>query len=139
MWATIWETAKYLLPLLGAGAAWWVRDRRKDAAAAEVAERTVPADVAVKEAGADEARLVYVQREMDVERSFHRQQLADRDAEIARQRAELGHRDQIIARLRDQIEELQARLDGATRQLNSVRDQLDELVEHHPPHDQEPQ
>lgn len=129
MWAPVLETAKYLLPLLGACILWWVRDRRKDAAAAEVAERTVPADIAVKEAGADEARLVYVQREMDLERAFHQRQLADRDAEIERQRAELIHRDHIIGRLRDQVEELQRRLNDALRELNSVRDQLEELVE----------
>lgn len=128
MWLVVWETAKYLLPLIGFSIVWWVRDRRKDRAAAEVAERTIPADVAVKEAGADEARLLYVQREMDLERAFHRSQLVDRDAEIDRQRSELHHRDQTIARLRDQVEELQRRLNDALRELNSVRDQLEELV-----------
>lgn len=132
-WAALWDYGSYALPPLGLLTIWWLRDRRKDAAAAEIAEQTVPAEVGLKETGALEARLVYVQREMDLERVFHRTQLADRDTEIARQRAELDHRDQIIARCRTQIEDLQTRLDGATRQLNSVRDQLEELAGLTPP------
>jgi DNA repair exonuclease SbcCD ATPase subunit len=130
MWATIWETAKYLIPVLGAGGAWWVRDRRKDRAASDVAERTVGAEVAVKEAGADEARLVYVQRATDIERQFHRQAIQDRDDEIERQRAELHHRERIIDHLRIQVEELRQRLADTMRELDSVRDQLAELADH---------
>jgi chromosome segregation ATPase len=128
-WAAVWEAARWLLPVVAAAIAWWVRDRRKDRAAADVAERTVPAEVALKDAGADVARLVYVQKEMDTERSFHRQQIADRDAEIERQRAELAHRDDLIARLRVEAEDLRDRLAEATRQLTSVLARLDELSE----------
>lgn len=126
-WAAGWEVARWVLPAAGAALMWWVRDRRKDRAAAEIAERTVPAEIAIRDTGAGEARLVYIQREMDAERSFHRQQLADRDAEIQRQRSELAHRDELIATLRVEAEDLRDRLAAATRQLSSVMERLDEL------------
>ena len=128
MWDTVWETAKYLIPLIGVVTAWWVRDRRKDRAASDVAERTVESEVMVKEAGAEEARLVYVQRATDIERQFHRQAIQDRDDEIARQREELHHRERIIDHLRIQVEELRTRLADTMRELDSVRDQLEELA-----------
>lgn len=131
-WAAVVEVGRWLFPFALASTAWWIRDRRKDRAAADVAERTVPAEVALKDVGADEARLVYVQREMDAERQFHRQQLADRDTEIERQRAELTHRDALIARLRIEAEDLRDRLAEATRQLASVLARLDELTDHDP-------
>lgn len=127
-WAAFWEVARWALPFAGGAVGWWVRDRRKDRAAADVAERTMPAEVALKDVSADEARLVYVQREMDTERQFHRQQLSDRDVEIARQRGELAHRDQLIANLRVEAEDLRDRLAEATRQLASVLARLDELT-----------
>lgn len=129
-WAALWEIGRWLLPAGGAAMVWWIRDRRKDRAAADVAERTVPAEVALKDVGADEARLVYVQREMDAERQFHRNQIADRDAEIARQRAELEHRDELIAQLRAEAEQLRDQLAHAGRQIASLLERIEQLGQH---------
>ncbi len=142
MWDTIWETAKYLIPLIGAGTAWWVKDRRQDRAAADIAERTVPAEIASREAAAADAGLVFRAREMDSERVFYRQGLGDREAEIERQRvellrreeeidrqrAELDEQDQIIGDLRTQVNDLQKRLTDALTELRIVSEQL-ELLE----------
>jgi septal ring factor EnvC (AmiA/AmiB activator) len=131
--AALWEGIRTVSPfvVLGGGfLTWWLRDRKKDRAAASVAEQTVPADVAVRETGAAEARLVYVQREMDAERQFHRSQLADRDAEIERQRKELSYRDRLIRELRDKVADLETQLEAVTQQLTSVRNQLNELADH---------
>lgn len=133
-WQVVWEVGRTISTVLvGLGLpsliAYFIKDRRRNRAASEVAERTVGPEVDLKETGAADARLVYVQREMDLERQFTRQQIADRDAEIARQRDELSlrdqliaHRDQIIAELRSEIEELQTR-------LTAVRDRLSELTD----------
>jgi septal ring factor EnvC (AmiA/AmiB activator) len=131
--ATVWEAIRTVSPFVVVGGGfltWWLRDRKKDRAAASVAEQTVPADVAVRETGAAEARLVYVQREMDAERHFHQQQLADRDAEIERQRKELSYRDRLIRELRDKVADLETQLEAVTQQLTSVRNQLNELADH---------
>lgn len=114
------------------GIVWYVRDRRKSRAEAAVAERTVGAQVDQADTGAADARLAYVQRQMDLERDFHAHQVADRDAEIHRQRAELAHRDQVIAELREEVADLQRRLAELTVQLSSVHHRLGELAEHHP-------
>lgn len=112
------------------GIVWYFRDRPKSQAEADVAERTTESQVELADTGAAEARLAYVQRQMDMERNFHSQQVADRDAEIARQRGELEHRDQVIAELRSEIDDLQERLTEALDQLSSVRDRVAELADH---------
>lgn len=134
VWHTVWEIGRnasaVIVSTAGPGlVVYFVKDRRRELAATTVAERTIEPDVEMKETGAAEARLVYVQREMDLERQFHQQQLTDRDAVIQRQRSEITyrdqvieHRDQIIAELRGEIEELQ-------RRLTAVRDRLTELTD----------
>lgn len=134
-WQVLWETGRtvsaVVVGLGGPGLiAWFIRDRRKENAATTVAEQTVESEVEIKETGALEARLIYVQREMDLERGFHQQQLADRDAEIERQRAELVRRDERIARLLEQVGHLEGRLADMTREVTSMRDQLTELRDH---------
>jgi uncharacterized protein HemX len=136
-WHVAWETGRTVSAILVALGlpgllVYFVQDRRKNLAAAAVAERTVDSEVELKETGAEEARLVYVQREMDLERQFHREQLADRDKEIDRQRAELARRDDRIASLLQQVAHLEGQLAEVTRQLTSVRNQLNELAEHSP-------
>lgn len=132
-WAAVWELARWVLPVAGAAVLWWVRDRRKDRAAATVAERTVDPEVELKETGAAEARLVYVQREMDLERAFHREQIAERDRAIEWRDAELARRDDMIARLVAQVTDLENQLAGVSQQLTAVRSQLNELADHHSP------
>lgn len=117
-----------------------VKERRKNRAASEIAERTVDADVVMKDTAADDARLLHAIAAFDAERASYRLQLEDRDREIDRQRTEivyrdrlLEHRDEVIAQLRDRVEELLTRLGEATRELHTVRLQLAELaaeVEH---------
>lgn len=131
----VWVAAPWAV--IAALILWWVRDRRKDRAAAAVAEGTIAADVAVADIGAADARLLYAVKAFDAERASLQRQIDDcgreldrKDALIARKDAELEHRDRVIAGLRDQVEELQSRLDDALRQLNSVRQQLVELAEH---------
>lgn len=109
---------------------WLVRDRRKSRAETAVVERTVEAQVEQADTGAAEARLAYVQKQMDLERGFHARQVADRDAEIERQRAELAHRDRVIEELREEIDDLQRRLSEAMTQLLAVRDRVTELANH---------
>jgi septal ring factor EnvC (AmiA/AmiB activator) len=112
---------------------WYVRDRRKSEAEAELIEHTLDSDADLHDTGARDARLVYVQRQVDMERAFHVQQIADRDAEILRQRTELAHRDQQITSLLRQVRELERQLGEMTRQLTSVRSQLVQLAVHDNP------
>jgi hypothetical protein len=107
---------------------WFLRDRRKSKAETEVAEATIRASVEKRDFDAHDARLVYVLRQVDAERAFHSQQVADRDAEIARQRSELDRRDELVAHLRAQIESLEERLTEAVEQMSHVREQLNQLA-----------
>jgi archaellum component FlaC len=107
---------------------WFLGDRRKSKAETTVAEATVQSEIDKADLDARDARLLYVQRQVDLERSFHQQQIADRDAEIERQRTELGGRDARIAALLAQVEELQTQVERVTGLLNDVRSQLTELA-----------
>lgn len=129
-WQVLWDGIRTISPFVVVGGGfitWWLRDRRKDHAAAQVAEQTVPADVKLKDVGADQAELVYLAQAFDAERASLVRQRDDRDMEIARQRAELAHRDELIATLRIEAEDLRGKLAEATRQLASVMARLDEL------------
>lgn len=109
-------------------ALWWLRDRRKDRAAAEVAEQTVPADVMVKNVGSAEARLVFAMQAFDGERASYERRLVESEAERAQLRLDVEHRDEVIARLRSQVEQLQDRLDDMTRQITAMRAEIDQLT-----------
>lgn len=137
-WEVVWETGRTVSAIVvGLGGpgllAYFVQDRRKNRAASTVAERTVEPEVDLKETGAAEARLVYVQREMDLERQFHGRQIADRDAEIARQRAELDHRDALITELRAEAEQLRDQLAHAGSQIASLLERIEQLARHDRP------
>jgi uncharacterized coiled-coil protein SlyX len=121
--------------LLGAGLRWYVVDRRKSEVETKLAEDTMQSDIDLRDTGARDARLLYVQRQVDMERSFHTQQIADRDAEIARQRAELAHRDDIIANLLHEVDRLEMQLAQMSREMSEVRSQLNDLSTrtHRPP------
>lgn len=140
VWHTVWETGRTVSAIIVALGVpglvmYFVKDRRREMAATTVAERTIEPDVELKETGAAEARLVYVQREMDLERQFHQQQLSDREVVIGRQRSEIAyrdqvieHRDQIIAELRGEIEELQRRLTAVRDRLTELTDSADHVI-----------
>lgn len=112
-----------------------VKERRKNSAASEVAERTVDADVVVKDTAADDARLLHAIAAFDAERASFERQLRDRDAEITRQRGEITYKDsllehqgEMLVRLRAQVEDLLARLAEATRELHGVRLELAQMT-----------
>lgn len=128
-WAELWDIARWVLPLAAGGIGWVVRDRRKDKALADIAEATVPAEVKLKDIGADQAHLVYVTQAFEAERSGLRAAITDRDAEIARQRAELQHRDQLIAHRDQIIAELRREIDDLQARLTAVRERLSELTD----------
>lgn len=126
-------------PLIAAGGAlgallrWYIVDRRKSDIEARLKEEALPADVNLRDSTAADARLIYVQKQMDIERAFHGQQINDRDAEIARQRAELVHRDEIIAGLLRDVARLEAQLAQMGRELTAVHTQLAHLSNHEDP------
>lgn len=131
-WELVWTGAPWAL--LGGIVLWWLRDRRKDRAAAEVAERTVDADVTLKDLGAEDARLVYLAKTWDTERAGLQRAIGDRDGVIEWQRAELerrdamvAHRDMVIESLRRQLDEMEGRIADLSRQLVAARHQLDEF------------
>jgi ribosomal protein S8E len=85
---------------------WFIRDRRKSRASDEVAERTVGADVRVKDVGAYEAHIAYVERAFEVERESKDRQIADQQRQI--NELKVGRRDDAekIAALRAEVQEL---------------------------------
>jgi hypothetical protein len=87
----------------GGALTWWIRDRRKDKAAAVVAERTVDAEVAVKDVGGWQAQLAYVSAAFERERESLTRQIDDRDREIELLRSEGAHKDEVMALMRIQI------------------------------------
>lgn len=101
---------------------WFVRDRRKTRAEADVAQGTADSEIAIKGVAALEAHLVLVERAFESERASKDRQLADQQAQISQLRADLDHKDAVIAELKSEIEELQQR-------LTSVRDRLTELTD----------
>ena len=134
-WDAVWETGKTVSALVVAAGGpslvlYFFVDRRKNKAASAVAERTVEPEVELKEISAAETRLIYVQREMDMEREFTRRQIADRDSEILRQRTELDHRDALIAELRAEAVQLRDQLAHAGSQIASLLERIEQLGRH---------
>lgn len=86
---------------------WYVRDRRKDRAASEVAEQTVPAEVRIKDADALNAHITAVERAFEVERESKDRQIRDQ----ARQ----------IKDLQDEVRQLKQRVAELTEALLRVR------------------
>jgi septal ring factor EnvC (AmiA/AmiB activator) len=125
-----WAFLGYASPwmVVGGIALWWLRDRRKDRAASDVAEQTVADDVTVSNVGSAEARLVFAQRAFDAERLSYERRIAEGEAERAQLRTDVGHRDEVIARLRAQAEEMAQRLAEMTRQMRAMRAEIDELT-----------
>ena len=85
---------------------WYFKERRKSRAADEVAERTVPAEVRIKDADALTAHITAIERAFEVERESKDRQIAEQSREIADLKA--GRRDDAerIAALRAEVQEL---------------------------------
>lgn len=135
MWDNVWTGAQVLAVLGVPGLfLWYVRDRRKSNAESSVAERTVAADVKVKDVGALEAHIAYVERAFEVERVSKDRRIADQDRqidslieELLAVRARLAEREEQIISLRDEVREL-------TRRVAQLATRTDQLVEEPPTH-----
>lgn len=137
------EAIAALITAAGSLLLYFVSRRRKDRAAAAVAERTVNSEVELRDIAADDARLVSAAKAWETRAAGLTQSIQDRDQAIEWQRGELRrrdelleHRDQVIADLRQQLDQAETQLAGMTRQLAEMtrqfaacRDRLDHLEE----------
>jgi hypothetical protein len=96
----------------GAGI-WYFKERRKSRAADEVAERTVPAEIRIKDSDALNAHIAAVERAFEVERESKDRRIAEQDQQITELKAEVRcltdkDRDNAerIAALRDELRAL---------------------------------
>jgi chromosome segregation ATPase len=112
-----------------------IKEKRKNTAASDVAERTVDAEVAVKDTAADDARLLHAIAAFDAERASLERQLVSRDHELSfkdrlleQKDQQLTHQEQMLERLRAQVESLLDRLADAQRELFGVRQELVEMT-----------
>jgi hypothetical protein len=85
---------------------WFIRDRRKSRAESEVAERTVGADVRIRDVASLEAHITFVERAFGVERESKDRQIGSLDEQVRQLRAVVHDRDEQIAGLRDEVAEL---------------------------------
>lgn len=111
-------------------AVWFVRDRRKTRASDEVAEATVGAEIRVKDVGALEAHIAYVERAFEVERESKDRQIKDQDRQIKLLQA--GRRDDAerISQLRAEVQELKDQvqmLTALTKRLSTRQDDHEEM------------
>lgn len=107
---------------------WYLRDRRKSRAESEVAERTVDADVELKDVAVQETHLAYVERTFTLERESLLRQVSSLTAENAGLRADLATRDELVQHLRAKVAEMQDQLAHLSRQTVDLRAQLDALI-----------
>lgn len=85
---------------------WYVRDRRKSRAESEVAERTVGADVRIRDVASLEAHITFVERAFGVERESKDRQIGNLETQVQQLTAKVHDRDEQIAVLRDEVGEL---------------------------------
>lgn len=120
-WLDVILRTLFALGVPGAGV-WYLRERRKSRAADEVAERTVPAEVRIKDADALNAHIAAVERAFEVERE-------SKDRRIAAQDHQLADQEQQIAHLTVEVQELRlGRRDDAER-IAALRDEVRALKE----------
>jgi chromosome segregation ATPase len=101
---------------------WFIRDRRKSRASDEVAERTIGADVRIRDVGALEAHIAYVERAFEVERESKDRRIADQDHQIRALQQGRADDAERIADLRAEVQELKDQvqmLTALTRRLTS--------------------
>lgn len=124
---------------VGGVAGWYLRDRRKSRAEAEVAERTVGFDVELKDAAARDRRLSYVEHTFGLERESLNRQIVDLRAENTTLRTELTSREELVERLRAQASHMEQQLSILTQQTHHLQEQLETLTRPNPdPLGQEP-
>ena len=95
-----------VLPLV----TFYVRDRRKTRAQAAVAERTVEADVTLKDTGALGASVAFVQEAFRVERESKDREIQRLTSKVAALEENEARKDVLIAELREQVADLTTRL-----------------------------
>lgn len=106
---------------------WFVSRRRTDRATGELAERTVDAEVELKDIAAEDARLLSAAKAWEKRAEGLLSAIADRDQVIEWQRGELERRDDMLARREQVIATLRQRLDEVEGQLAACRRDLDAL------------
>lgn len=96
---------------------WFVRDRRKSRASAEVAEGTVPAEISLANTGALSAQVAAMVEAFRVERESKDRHIKEQDQQIAEltdevRRLKAGRRDDAerIAALRDEVADLKTQV-----------------------------
>lgn len=89
---------------------WYVRDRRKSRAESEVAERTVGADVRIRDVASLEAHITFVERAFGVERESKDRQITDLGLQVQQLRSVVHDRDEQIGMLRDEVAELKTQV-----------------------------
>lgn len=89
---------------------WYFKERRKSRAADEIAERTVPAEVRIKDADALTAHITAIERAFEVERESKDRQIAEQAAEIAELKQGRADDAERIADLNARLRELDDRV-----------------------------
>jgi septal ring factor EnvC (AmiA/AmiB activator) len=95
---------------------WYVRDRRKSRAESEVAERTVGADVRIRDVASLEAHITFVERAFGVERTSKDRQISSLEQEVRQLSERVRDRDAQIAGLLDAVAELKQQVKALTEQ-----------------------
>lgn len=114
--ASSFETLKSLSGPFGLGGLvlYFIRDWRKNRVDTELAERTLPSSVRVRDAEGDQATLVTIERAFAMERE-------SRELVIGGLRVELADRDRTIEALRGQVAALSAKLVEVTEEVQRLR------------------
>lgn len=100
---------------------WYLRDRRKSRASDEVAERTVSADVRIRDVGSLEAHIAYVERAFEVERESKDRRIADQDQQIAALSGE-------VRRLTDKDRDNAERIGALRDEVAALKEQVTRLI-----------
>lgn len=107
----------------GGTSAFWgfVKDRKKDSAAAEVAEATVGIDVDMKRLANASKHLELAEKAWDAERKSFEANAARQAHQLSEARDEIERKDQKIAELEARVERIQTELLAVTRDLADLR------------------
>lgn len=104
----------------------YMRDRRKNRAAARVAEGSVYAEISTRDTAALDAHVAYVERAFETERKSMDREIKRLQTEVRELRAQIADRDLLIDSLRDQVGQL-------THQMQALQDQLNQIPTNLPP------
>ena len=116
---------------LGGLVLYFVKDFRKNRVDTELAEKTLPSSIRVKDAEGDQATLVTIERAFTIERESRERTIAALREEVDELREETHEKDEIIrvqgetiVALRSEVATLTERLAQITAEFGSIRDRL---------------